>query len=289
VSPSWRAVSVAVGAVGVLVLTGPATADDSYPGGAHGGGGLAASGGEDRLCAIPLSGFPRGARQTAARGTLAPPLALASAAGSDSTPRVGAGTVRGRVVTCAGGITGAQVAIQGSPHSTTTGPTGAFELAGVPPGTVELSVAARGHPATTISTVDLVDGQLTELDDLQLTDLVADPQHCGRCGNLCPPGAACVYGVCLCPEGTVRCGGTCTTLQDLDHCRACRNVCEAWPEMIPACGAKDCVFLCMGGRADCDNRRLTGCEVRIDSDPRNCGACGNVCAPGQRCVNFQCQ
>jgi hypothetical protein len=181
------------------------------------------------------------------------------------------------------------VASQDGGSSTTTGPGGTFELTGVRPGTVDLSVEVLGRGPTTISSVDVGDGQVTQLEDLQLTDLVFDPRHCGACGNLCPPGASCVYGVCLCPEGTVRCGGVCTTLQDLDHCRGCRNVCEAWPYMIPACGVTDCVFICVGGRADCDNRRLTGCETQIDSDPRNCGACGHVCAPGQRCVNFECR
>jgi hypothetical protein len=181
------------------------------------------------------------------------------------------------------------VAIQGGEPSATTGPRGAFELAGVPPGTVDLSVEVRGRPSTTISSVEVAEGQVTQLDDLQLTDLLVDSSHCGACGNLCPPGASCVYGVCLCPEGTVRCVDVCTTLRDLDHCRGCRNVCAAAPNMIPACGAVDCVFLCVGGTADCDSRRLTGCETRIDTDRWNCGACGHACAPGQRCVNSRCE
>ena len=47
---------------------------------------------------------------------------------------------------------------------------------------------------------------------------------------------------------------------------------------------------CNEGRADCNNSQSDGCEVNIDSDPRNCGACGHVCdaVAGQACVAGRC-
>jgi hypothetical protein len=41
------------------------------------------------------------------------------------------------------------------------------------------------------------------------------------------------------------------------------------------------VGVCDPGRDDCDGQPLNGCEVDLNSDPDNCGSCGNVCAlPG---------
>src|SRR5262249_17078220 len=39
-----------------------------------------------------------------------------------------------------------------------------------------------------------------------------------------------------------------------------------------------CTASCQPGFADCDNNPADGCEVNIDVDVRNCGACGNTCA-----------
>jgi hypothetical protein len=44
------------------------------------------------------------------------------------------------------------------------------------------------------------------------------------------------------------------------------------------------------GRADCNGNLEDSCEVKIDSDPYNCGACGVVCdaVAGQACVHGRC-
>ena len=179
--------------------------------------------------------------------------------------------------------------IEGLARSTMSGLAGLFELSHVPSGTFGLTIQAQGQPPATILGIHVAPDRITDLGEILLADLTADPEHCRACGQRCPPGAQCVYGVCICPDGLVRCGDTCSTLADLEHCRACGNRCPQWPNTIPLCGDQDCVFWCMTGTADCDSRRTTGCETRIDSDVNNCGACGNVCAPGQACVNFTCQ
>lgn len=203
--------------------------------------------------------------------------------------RVASGKIRGRLLACSGSFAAARVSISGHPKSTVTSPAGAFELDLVPPGRLDLVIETHDEGRVTIPGVAVIAGKMTDLGDVQLSDVVADPANCGACSQACPPGASCVYGVCICPEGFVRCGGTCTALDELDHCRACRNRCEAWPGMVPVCGPWDCVFLCVDGTADCDGRRLTGCESRIDSDPNNCGGCGVVCDPGRSCANAECR
>lgn len=84
------------------------------------------------------------------------------------------------------------------------------------------------------------------------TDLLGDPDSCGGCGN-----------VCVVNHGTAACqGGLCAV-----------NGCE--PEW-----------------GDCDLDPSNGCESALDSDPSNCGSCGDQCdaAPGGQpvCINRVC-
>ncbi|MFT3771535.1 MAG: FG-GAP-like repeat-containing protein [Minicystis sp.] len=46
---------------------------------------------------------------------------------------------------------------------------------------------------------------------------------------------------------------------------------------------------CSTGTADCDGNAANGCEVNLQSDAGNCGACGQACASGQICSNGACQ
>lgn len=131
-------------------------------------------------------------------------------------------------------------------------------------------------------------------------------ENCGACGNACPDGHACrldehMVPRCMCPpdktyceswcDGDV-CSGRCVDLtSDQDNCGACGVGCY-----VPArnatstCNYGTCVMDCNEGRADCNNSQSDGCEVNIDSDPRNCGACGHVCdaVAGQACVAGRC-
>ena len=51
-----------------------------------------------------------------------------------------------------------------------------------------------------------------------------------------------------------------------------------------ACTAGVCsVASCMAGRADCDTRFETGCEVATATNARHCGGCGMACATGDTC------
>ncbi len=131
-------------------------------------------------------------------------------------------------------------------------------------------------------------------------DLGSDPANCGACGHACDPGQACVQGTCLCPPGTILCGGECVdTARDPLNCGACGYTCPgAWQLRAgkpgtgggPLCEGGECRYVCYPGFADCDKDIDNGCEVDLRKDQRNCGACGTSCdvKAGQPCVAGQC-
>jgi hypothetical protein len=89
-------------------------------------------------------------------------------------------------------------------------------------------------------------------------DLVTSDKDCGTCGNACAAGRRCDGGTCVCLRSQTPCGRT-----------------------LPS-GPEAC---CSGGRA---STCCSGRCVNIDTDPRNCGACGTVCPSGKVCVGGAC-
>ena len=93
----------------------------------------------------------------------------------------------------------------------------------------------------------------------------------------------------VCPTGTSDCGGICLDLQnDVNNCGTCGNVCpEGQPGFVPGCAAGNCFFMreraCPEGQSSCN-------DVCVDpqTDPANCGLCGNACAAGEICFAGQC-
>ena len=47
-------------------------------------------------------------------------------------------------------------------------------------------------------------------------------------------------------------------------------------------------LMCAPDTANCDGDTLNGCETKLETDPRNCGSCKNVCQNGDHCKDSKC-
>jgi hypothetical protein len=138
------------------------------------------------------------------------------------------------------------------------------------------------------------------------TSVLSDVKNCGSCGhscaNLANAMAGCVNGNCVlssCTVGFADCdknaanGCEVLTNTDVNNCGKCGNVCPQGtickgggctcamcniPNASALCVNNMCVFdKCNPGFGDCNNNKADGCEVNLNVDKTNCGACGNVC------------
>lgn len=123
--------------------------------------------------------------------------------------------------------------------------------------------------------------------------------NCGGCGIVCDPGQKCVadsYGqpTCMCPAGKTLCGNKCVDVAtDPFNCGGCDVNCTKSGTASHGsgfCSYGSCVFGCTQGWGDCNADPKDGCETNFDSDPLNCGGCGNTCdvLAGQPCLGGRC-
>jgi hypothetical protein len=124
----------------------------------------------------------------------------------------------------------------------------------------------------------------------------SDPARCGPMCGRCDPKLAdrCDQGRCRCGDGdactagSTCCAGTCVDLQsDPTNCGACGKKCSVGAHAAATCSAGSCAseVTCDAGWGRCDLAQPHSCDTRLDSDPMNCGTCGNVCVtsgPGAR-------
>ena len=128
-----------------------------------------------------------------------------------------------------------------------------------------------------------------------------DLANCGACGTKCAVAngvAACANsacGVASCTAGFGDCkngyadGCETATSTDVLNCGACGNKCAAVANGTPGCTNSACgIATCNAPYLNCDGNAANGCEANSNSDPKNCGACGNVCAAGV-CYNGSCK
>lgn len=167
-----------------------------------------------------------------------------------------------------------------------------------PDGTMLACVNSKCQPKCMTGSTDCNGDLCTDGCEIRTAD---DAQNCGTCGSSCKDGQACVDGRCLCdtPDMTL-CSSQCVDLQsDAHNCGACGNACPGFQDMLiggispsgsPVCLMGRCSFSCAPGYADCDGRLDNGCEVDLNSDAINCGACGAKCdvAGGQPCIGGKC-
>jgi len=125
-------------------------------------------------------------------------------------------------------------------------------------------------------------------------------ENCGACGAACgavdngQPG--CIGGVCgvaECDTGFGDCdadpsNGCETSLDGADSCGSCSTACM-FAQGVPQCAAQTCVLDgCDMGYGDCDTDSENGCEINLNTDVDNCGACGRACDTGNSGVMFRC-
>ncbi len=136
------------------------------------------------------------------------------------------------------------------------------------------------------------------------SDFESDSNNCGRCGNKCDTGFACVNGTCKVnscsgetPDLCVIDGeNTCLDLHsnDADHCGNCNTKCSETPRSnatSDTCEAGKCIYTCEESFKNCgtDNTiDFVNC-IDITSDRNNCGDCEHICSTGQSCVNGTCE
>jgi hypothetical protein len=124
----------------------------------------------------------------------------------------------------------------------------------------------------------------------------SDPKNCGACGNVCASDAtnpnlhdsgACTGGSCTvgtCDIGWGDCNSNptdgCETGLQTDplNCGGCKAFCMIPANGTPGCAGGMCIIgSCNTGYADCDMQLGNGCEVNLQTDVNNCGACKNAC------------
>lgn len=109
----------------------------------------------------------------------------------------------------------------------------------------------------------------------------------------CNQQQACDMAVCYqdyddC-DGDPRNGCETNVRVDPDHCGGCGRRCPALPHAQRGCGDACTIWRCEAGFRDCDGTVGDGCEVDVQSDSANCGACGHACGAGQRCRKGECR
>lgn len=131
-------------------------------------------------------------------------------------------------------------------------------------------------------------------------NLQSDPANCGACGARCATGRTCVQGACYALQTDItNCGEVGHLCVNGESCRSgiCRCGLSTTCTAGQYCTGGTCIS--SGGGSDpCGSQFFPGCPlgticcngscITSFSNVSNCGSCGNVCDPGELCVNGAC-
>ncbi|KAG0553951.1 hypothetical protein KC19_12G051700 [Ceratodon purpureus] len=113
------------------------------------------------------------------------------------------------------------------------------------------------------------------------TNINTNPNHCGKCGKVCPAPPADGNATCSKKDGCgiqcnarfSKCGTQCLDLQtDTSNCGTCGNVCAAPANGTASCSSGLCGVACNDGFTLCGGQCLD-----VNNDVTNCGSCSNAC------------
>jgi hypothetical protein len=116
--------------------------------------------------------------------------------------------------------------------------------------------------------------------------LLTSANHCGGCDEKCAAVAnaqvECADGGCTftCKAGYHACGAACAVDSDPKQCGPACTACPSPANATATCEANACAIRCASGHADCNGDAKDGCEVKLATDPLNCGGCGESCKGG---------
>jgi hypothetical protein len=161
-----------------------------------------------------------------------------------------------------------------------------WQVDGCPPGYLDLSPAIPGceyacpvWPSRLEQCNDLdddCDGQVDEDFDKS-----SDPGNCGYCGHQCllPHASSdCQNSLCVIVQCESSGAGGWANVNG-DPADGCEYPCPVWPASAEACNDLD---------DDCDGQ--VDEDFNKNTDPQNCGTCGNDClAQGKVCIEGKCE
>ncbi len=128
---------------------------------------------------------------------------------------------------------------------------------------------------------------------------ITDPANCGGCGLACQTGLVCAlkggtpWPRCICTQDK-QCTEKVSSVIPNTACNEAAGKCSC-PSSESCAPGEICVALpkavvcdcggvkCLPGQHCCSD----GCKD-VETDPKNCGACGRTCAPGQACKGWTC-
>lgn len=127
-------------------------------------------------------------------------------------------------------------------------------------------------------------------------DINRDSNNCGNCGHNCGEGKICMNADCveacggvICSDAQSCCGDACVYIQtDPKNCGGCGNECsEGEICNNGTCEKITCDPECEEGYTCCQIGYEKKC-IDLNSDPQNCGSCGNKCGLNETCKNGTC-